>query len=452
MGKKKGKKSGAKSTSGKKKGKRGKKTAEPQITAQEAILAYQINIKEKQMEDYMFEIKSLEEKKQRHQGRNNRLKEEQGQYLKTLLKQAREYEKKLDGLDPIQKDAVITIMMDKWESERQEKKNLQELRSEIKKLDSSIEGMKKEVTCWKEYKDRGHQSHKTQITLLEKELIDMNISFEEMSGHLEKTQEKARNEIQEYTDTTLDKQKHLATERAMGTMDKYDRQAVLDNEWIKQEVAIHHKDAKTMVGVVEEMEKENLEIMCDLFECNVDDLKISRNFYLTQFEDNENLDETGNILEIDLSRVSLSHRNETPSPPLVSDVPRKPRPKSAALKAIEEKVAAVTAQHAVEHGYDIDINSDYDNDSIGGDSMQEDPFNNYFNFDDEDFEEYLKLGPLELKLLNVTGNQMTLNKQKTLTEEEIRSKDFRPDEWPVTQPMLQEALGGDKGSPRTPRT
>ena len=67
------------------------------------------------------------------------------------------------------------------------------------------------------------------------------------------------------------------------------------------------------------------------------------------------------------------------------------------------------------------------------------------------FQDYLKLGPLELKLLNIQGNQMSMIKPKTPPMEEIKAKDFKPDEWPVTQPMLRKTIK-DSTDMKTPRS
>ena len=56
------------------------------------------------------------------------------------------------------------------------------------------------------------------------------------TGHLERTLNKAKTEIEEYTENKLDKQKYLATEKAIAKMDKYSRQEVQDNDWLKREV------------------------------------------------------------------------------------------------------------------------------------------------------------------------------------------------------------------------
>jgi hypothetical protein len=44
---------------------------------------------------------------------------------------------------------------------------------------------------------------------------------------------------------------------------------------------------------------------------------------------------------------------------------------------------------------------------------------------------------LELKLLNVTGTQMPIHVPEPLTEEESDAKHCKPDQWPVTAPMLK---------------
>jgi len=42
-----------------------------------------------------------------------------------------------------------------------------------------------------------------------------------------------------------------------------------------------------------------------------------------------------------------------------------------------------------------------------------------------------------MKLLNVSGSQMPIHIPTPLTNEEAAAKNCKPDEWPVTVPMLQ---------------
>ena len=108
-----------------------------------------------------------------------------------------------------------------------------------------------------------------------------------------------------------------------------------------------------------------------------------------------------------------------------------------------------------------------------GESDEDDPFNNYFHFDDEDFDvsqssrfqlclniigisqflfsvillyckstifvfilqDYLQLGPLELKLLNVTGKKMPIYRPKALTYEEMEASKFSSETFPSGQQL-----------------
>lgn len=67
----------------------------------------------------------------------------------------------------------------------------------------------------------------------------------------------------------------------------------------------------------------------------------------------------------------------------------------------------------------------------------EDPFNTYYNFTDDDMTEYLELGPVELKLLSVAGEQKPIYIQGAGSSEEIKAMQYNPAHWPVTQPMMK---------------
>ncbi|XP_041351289.1 coiled-coil domain-containing protein 83-like [Gigantopelta aegis] len=325
-----------KGKSGKKGKKGGKKSKEPQMTAREAILAYRITITERKLEDVHYEIRGWEEKNKRHLERNDKLKTEQKLLIQHLLKQAKNVEKVFEGEEVKDRDDVIVAMKDKWQRQREREKELEVLKSEIAKKEVETEKKQREVHYWVNYKDKDHLNYETQIKVLEQELMDMQNTFDVMAAHLKMSLEESHTVVEKYTEETLAKQKDLATEKAIGKLDKYSRQEVLDNNWLKREVLIHKHEVEELTEHVMNLEKSNLDIMSQLFECTIDDLKISRQFFLTQFEDNENLEETG-ILELDLAQLSFPEEcagdfvNE-----LAAEV--KVRPKSAIQKAIENKV------------------------------------------------------------------------------------------------------------------
>lgn len=82
----------------------------------------------------------------------------------------------------------------------------------------------------------------------------------------------------------------------------------------------------------------------------------------------------------------------------------------------------------------------YDDRPVTPDSDTEDPFNNYYNFHDEDMAEYLQLGPLELKLLSLSGEPKPIYVQGGNSSEEMMAIEYNPTNWPVTQPMLKSAI------------
>merc|ERR1711974_71367 len=97
------------------KGKKGGgKPKEIQMTAQEAILAYQINVVEKKLEDVSYEIRGWEEKNRRNIERNEKLQEEQELLLKHLLKTSREVNKVLASEEVKTREDVTDVMKDKW--------------------------------------------------------------------------------------------------------------------------------------------------------------------------------------------------------------------------------------------------------------------------------------------------------------------------------------------------
>ena len=52
----------------------------------------------------------------------------------------------------------------------------------------------------------------------------------------------------------------------------------------------------------------------------------------------------------------------------------------------------------------------------------------------------LNLGPFEYKSLSLHGIRKQIIKPKSPNTEEIKTQDYKEDEWPITQDMLQMAL------------
>ena len=52
------------------------------------------------------------------------MKHEQTLYMKNLLQQAKDFEKKLANEDVVEKEAVVHVMMEGWEASKQEERDI----------------------------------------------------------------------------------------------------------------------------------------------------------------------------------------------------------------------------------------------------------------------------------------------------------------------------------------
>ncbi|EDO38344.1 predicted protein [Nematostella vectensis] len=414
----KGKKSGKKSGGKKKKGKKSV-VKEPKMTAEEAILSFQIEIKERAMEDLLYELKVMKDKNERLKDRNTRLKDEQLMHIKTLLKQAKEKDKEVEKAVEVNHEEVEKALLSKFDLIKSEERELQNKREEIEKKEKEIEEVRKAIRKRQEYRDYGRHEHGKQIALLQQELDEMEESHSDIAAlpvyyiniimpylnyycyffwntllaHIEKSLKISKEEIEAYTDNTLAKQKDIASEKAANSLDKYSRTEILDNRWLKREVALHQEGHTELVKIVEDLEKTNLEIMAELFDCKIDDLKFTRKFYLACIEDEENSDEEeeGEGEEILAKEGMVGEQTEKP----------------------------------------------------------DDLLENYFLPGEDNFEDSPRLGPMELQLMTVTGRQMPIHK---VGEEHcnalvpVSNTPYRPDgysdpkSWPVTNQMLQSMI------------
>ncbi|XP_070281908.1 coiled-coil domain-containing protein 83 isoform X3 [Myotis yumanensis] len=322
---------------------------EERLSISEALLHYHLQIKENIVERLMVQIKNLREKNQKSHDRNGRLKDEQIWHIRNLLKELSE--EKSEGLKVTRED-VETAMKEKWKFERDQEQNLKE-----------------------QYK----------ITL-----------------------EDARKRIIRDTLLQLDQKKEWATENAVRFIDKGSYREIWENDWLKKEIAIHRKEVDVLEKAIQELEEENLELIDQLFNCRLVDLKIPRQLYLTQAAGHE-LAPVKKPLELSETYIEKS----------------KPEP-------IEEtssnKMSSSVAFEALPISHEDDIRSDQqqstDSESSSIDFGTSDM--KYLLYEDEkDFKDYVNLGPLEVKLMRVESKKMQIHFQ----------------EKPITDKLFEEVKG-----------
>ncbi|XP_017804750.2 coiled-coil domain-containing protein 83 isoform X4 [Papio anubis] len=253
---------------------------EVKLPTSEALLDYQCQIKENAVERFMFQIKTLREKNQKYHERNSRLKEEQIWHIRHLLKELSE--EKAEGLPVVTREDVEEAMKEKWKFERDQEKNLRDMRMQISNAEKLFLEKLSEKEYWEEYKNVGSERHAKLITSLQNDINTVKENAEKMSEHYKITLEDARKKITKETLLQLDQKKEWATQNAVKLIDKGSYLEIWENDWLKKEVAIHRKEVEELENAIHELEAENLVLIDQLFNCRLVDLKIPRRLYLTQ--------------------------------------------------------------------------------------------------------------------------------------------------------------------------
>lgn len=388
------KKSEKKKSSGKKKAKKKSGASkEPKLTEEEAIVAFQIEVKQRNFEDLMYDLQSLREKNGRLKDRNKRLKEEQLLHVKTLLKQVKEKDKEVEKAVEVGHDEVEAALLAKFDTMKAEEAEVQELNVLIEKKKEDIAAVRKNIRKLQDYRDIGAEEHAKQIVILKQDLKEMQDSHNDIAAHLERSLKIARDEIETYTESTISKQKDIANEKATNELDKDSCGEILDNRWLKKEVSIHQEGHAHLSKAVEDLERKNLEIMSEMFDCKVEDLKFTRKFYLSCIGDEESSEEEDD--HVDAEEVIASH-------------------------------GVLAEQH----------------------EKPDDLLDNYFLLGEDDYEDSPRLGPMELQLLSVMGTRkpilphpvdLQLEENALVPVEDASRPEFytSPRNWPVTNNMLQ---------------
>ncbi|KAK2495324.1 hypothetical protein MC885_016770 [Smutsia gigantea] len=153
---------------------------EVKLPASEALLDYHCQIKENAVERFMAQIKKLREKNQKYQERNKRLKHEQTWHLQNLLKELSE--EKSEGLPVVTREDVEKAMKEKWQFERDQERNLKDMRTQITKAEKLFLEKLSEKEYWEEYKNVGSEQHAKLIISLQNDITRVKENAEKMSG------------------------------------------------------------------------------------------------------------------------------------------------------------------------------------------------------------------------------------------------------------------------------
>ncbi|XP_069495877.1 coiled-coil domain-containing protein 83 [Ambystoma mexicanum] len=407
-----------------KKDKNGKK-----MTFSEALLAFQIHIKEAAIDEYLLELKDVEEKNRRFKERNERLKAEQLVYIRDLLDEAKKQDKELSKKEVVNREQVDQAIKEKWEYIKTMESNFEEKHTRINQLAQDTVEKEFERDYWLAYKNVGSAEHAKQIELLEMELVNIQQNLKEIEEHFRKSLETTKNKINLEVAKQIEEKKELATESAVKRIDKFSRKELKENSWLKSEVEVYRKELGDLETDVRNIEQENLKLLSELFDCRLQDLKISRNCFLTQ------------VAGLDIPADSLLGEDllalEWIEEPVHAKAAQK-RPKSAKLLAVQKKLLSVEeklrGRKTEQETCKWDPASDF---------CLSEQITNVLYGDEQDFQAYLQLGSLELKLLSIVGQKMSIHKDTKNKPTKGSLHDVYDDthaKWPITHEKITSTL------------
>ncbi|XP_058402201.1 LOW QUALITY PROTEIN: coiled-coil domain-containing protein 83 [Diceros bicornis minor] len=367
---------------------------EVKLPTSEALLDYHCQIKENAVERYMAQIKKLREKNQKYHERNRRLKDEQVWHIRNLLKELSE--EKSEGLPVVTREDVEKAMKEKWKFERDKEQNLKDMRMQISNAEKLFLEKLSEKEYWEEYKNVGSGQHAKLIISLQNDINTVKENAEKMSEQYKITLEDARKRIIRDTLLQLDQKKEWATENAVRFIDKSSCREIWENDWLKKEIANHRKEVEELENAIYELEEENLVLIDQLFNCRLVDLKIPRRLYLTQAAGQEVPPEE---MPLELPETYIEKSKSQPI-----------EVKSRDTMISSVGSSALHLSHEDSIGYGQYLKTDEGESScieFGTSDMK------YLLYEDErDFKDYVKLGPLEVKLMSVEGKKMPIHFQE----------------------------------------
>ncbi|XP_053415709.1 coiled-coil domain-containing protein 83 [Nycticebus coucang] len=389
------------------------------LPANEAFLDYHCHIKENSVEQFMFQIKKLREKNQKYHERNSRLKDEQKRHLQNLLKELSEASSR--GSPEITREDVEEAMKEKWKFERDQEKNLKEMRVQINNAEKLFLEKLSEKEYWEEYKNVGSIQHAKLITSLQNDISKVKENAEKMSEHYKTTLEDTRKKIIRETLLQLDQKKEWATQNAVKFIDKSSYRAIWENDWLKNEVAIHRKEVEELEHTIQQLEEENLVLIDQLFNCRLVDLKIPRRLYLTQAAGLEGLPEEM-LLESE-SRIDKRSKLQQITEVESADIMSSPA----------ESTLHLSPADSVKYIQYLRAEEEYSPSTDWCDMK-------YLLYEDErDFKDYQNLGPLGVKLMSVKSKKMPIHFQEKESPvkfyEDVRSSGNR-----ITYKMVKSFL------------
>ncbi|XP_048349222.1 coiled-coil domain-containing protein 83 [Sphaerodactylus townsendi] len=391
----------------KKKKKASQQPKEARTYFPEALLEYQIQIKEEIIDQLLVEIKRLEDINERCLQRNEDLKAEQAGHIRALLATLKEQEKELEKIEVVTRDDVEKAMKEKWQYIKDQEKLIKDMRSQINQFEQKLQVKQAEIDYWLEYKRTGSGDHAQQIQVLEQDILKLRADLEEMIEFFRIALEETKQKIDKYTLKQMELKKEWATENAVKHIDKISCREIKEYEWLKEEVAIYRKEVNELEASAHALEEENIYLIKKLYNRRLRYLRIPRNIFLTQIA---GLQLTEEELESMESKELPEQGASSQMFPLLHCKIHQPEPISFSPSEVVLATEVAGEREEGEEGDEREkqLESPSELVYLRGQSTSE--FLPPLLYEDTaDFKEYTEAGPLEVKLMSLVGRAKPLH-------------------------------------------
>ncbi|KAM8821735.1 coiled-coil domain-containing protein 83 [Eudromia elegans] len=357
----------------------------------EALLEYQIHLKEETIDQVLLALKQVEEKNKEYQAKNDHVKDEQQARIRRILRKLEEEEKEEDKKETVTRDDVEESQKTKWQYIRDQEQLLKDLRLQIEVTDQKLLVKRAERDYWLEYKNVGSKTQANKIENLEKDIKEVKDDVCRATEYYTNALKALKEQNDSLIETQMKKSKEQAPEKAVKHIDKSSCRDIAENEWLKEEIKIYQKEISVLKASIYRLEEENIDLVMKLLDLRIQNLRVPRHLFLTQAAGLQNgLPKDG--------MQGLEHGEHEAK----TDGDESPR--NASVPHQKEKdfstFPSETGDEKSQESYE---------------ELWEDSFaptlSSLLYEDEKDFQEYLKLGPLETKLMCVVGRAMPIHKE-----------------------------------------
>ncbi|KAM6099722.1 coiled-coil domain-containing protein 83 isoform 2-T2 [Theristicus caerulescens] len=363
---------------------------EPESAFPEALLEFQIETKEAAIDRFLFDLKQVEKKNKEYHERNDLLKEEQQAHIRRILTQIEEVEKEQDEKEVVTREDVEEALKAKWQYVKDKEQLLKDLRSQIEETGQRLSVKQSERDYWLEYKNVGSKIQANKIMNLEKDIKEVKDDLHRATEHYRNALKAVKEENDRLVEKHMKLSKEQAPEKAVRYLDKNSRREIEENEWLKEEVKMYQKEVSDLKASIQLLEEENICLVTKLIDSRLQNLGVPRHLFLTQAA---GLQDEFPKDEMKVEYREYAAKTDGDESLRCATVPRQ---KKKAFPKIQSKAENEKPQDSDEELWEKSFTPTLDG---------------LLHEDEKDFQEYLKLGPLETKLMCVVGRAMPIHKQ-----------------------------------------